>query len=136
MPYKVPDENAIGTAQAVLETDSVREMVKAYVAAEDGIDVKLPDYTRLDKPLIEVFTLDSTTCAACAYMIGAANTARETFGDAVELVEYKFTVKENIARCKKMGVKNLPCIYINGVLHFSSIILGREALENAIQNAM
>ena len=32
MPYAVPVENTIGAAQAVLETEAVREMVKNYVA--------------------------------------------------------------------------------------------------------
>ena len=131
MPYAVPVENTIGAAQAVLETEAVREMVKNYVAAEDDIAVELPDYENLPRPLIEVFTLDSATCAACTYMMGAANVAKDTFGDAIDMVEYKFTLKENIARCKKMGVKNLPSIYINGKLKFSSIIPSKEELEAA-----
>ena len=55
MPYAVPVENTIGAAQAVLETEAVREMVKNYVAAEDDIAVELPDYENLPRPLIEVF---------------------------------------------------------------------------------
>lgn len=136
MPYDIPVENAVGAAQAVLETETVREMVRNYVAVNEDVAVEIPDYTNLSKPLIEVFTLDSATCAACTYMLGAAMAAKETFGDAVDMVEYKFTVKENIARCKKMGVKNLPSIYINGQLKFASIIPGREELEAAIRAAM
>ena len=126
----------IGAAQAVLETEAVREMVKNYVAAEDDIAVELPDYENLPRPLIEVFTLDSATCAACTYMMGAANVAKDTFGDAIDMVEYKFTLKENIARCKKMGVKNLPSIYINGKLKFSSIIPSKEELEAAVREVL
>lgn len=133
MPYAVPVENTIGVAQAVLETETVREMVKNYVSGTFDIEVDLPDYEHLTKPLVEVFTLDSLTCAACTYMMGAANVAKAHFGDAIDMVEYKFTLKENIARCVKMGVKNLPCIYINGQLKFSSIIPSKEELEAAIQ---
>ena len=136
MPYAVPVENTIGAAQAVLETEAVREMVKNYVAAEDDIAVELPDYENLPRPLIEVFTLDSASCAACTYMMGAANVAKDTFGDAIDMVEYKFTLKENIARCKKMGVKNLPSIYINGKLKFSSIIPSKEELEAAVREVL
>ena len=102
------------------------------MAVEDDIEVELPDYANLKKPLMEVFTLDSATCAACQYMMGAANQAKDTYGDKIDLVEYKFTLKENIARCKKVGVKQLPSIYINGQLKFSSIIPTKEELENAI----
>ena len=93
MPYAVPVENAIGVAQALYETESVREMLKNYVAEDDTIDVVLPDYEHLEKPLVEVFTLDSATCAACTYMMGAANEAKAFFGDAIDMVEYKFTEK-------------------------------------------
>lgn len=136
MPYDVPVENAIGVAQAVLEPDKVREILKNYVAVEDDIQVELPDYAALTKPFVEVFTLDSATCAACTYMMGAANAAKERFGDDIDLVEYKFTLKENIARCKKMGVKNLPSMYVNGELRFASIIPSSDELDNAIRAAM
>lgn len=136
MPYDVPVENAIGVAQAVLEPDQVREILKNYVAVEEDIHVDLPDYDALTKPFIEVFTLDSATCAACTYIMGAANAAKERFGDGIDMIEYKFTIKENIARCKKMGVKNLPSIYINGKLAFSSIIPSSDELDKAINAAM
>ena len=96
----------------------------------------MPDYANLPRPLVEVFTLDSATCAACTYMRDAAQKAKDHCGDKIDLVEYKFTIKENIARCVKMGVKNLPSIYINGQLKFSSIIPSREELFGAIEAVM
>ena len=113
-------------------------MVKNYTAGADfDLDaIVLPDYEHLSKPLVEVFTLDSATCAACTYMMGAANVAKETYGERIDMVEYKFTIKENIARCMKMGVKNLPSIYINGQLKFSSLIPSKEELEQAIEEVM
>ncbi len=136
MPYKVPVENAIGVAQAVLNIEDTRKMIENYVAVSDDIKVELPDYANLQRPLVEVFTLDSATCAACTYMMGAAEKGKEHYGDGIDLVEYKFTEKENIARCVKMGVKNLPAIYINGELVFSSIIPSREELYAAIDKVM
>ena len=136
MPYAVPVENTIGVVQAVTQPDEVREMVKNYVAEDNDIEVELPDYEHLEKPFMEVFTLDSSTCAACTYMMGAANEAKEAFGDQIDMIEYKFTKKENIARCKKMGVKNLPSIYINGKLKFSSIVPAKEELEAAIKEVL
>ena len=136
MPYAVPVENTIGAVQAIHETDSVREILKNYVATDEEIEVELPDYDHLEKPLVEVFTLDSATCAACTYMMGAAKEAKATFGDAIDMVEYKFTIKENIARCKKMGVPNLPSMYINGELKFRSLVPAKEDLEAAIRAVM
>ncbi len=137
MPYAVPIDNTIAVAQAVLDTDAVREMVKNYQSATFDVDaVVLPDYENLDKPLLEVFTLDSATCAACTYMMGAAQVAKDTYGDKIDMVEYKFTLKDNIARGMKLGVKNLPSIYINGKLKFSSIIPSKEELEKALEEVM
>ena len=137
MPYDCPIENVIGIAQAALETDAVREMVKNYQAADvDTSAVVLPDYANLKKPLVEVFTLDSAQCAACGYMMNAANEAVATFGDAIDMVEYKFLYKENVARCVKMGVPNLPSMYINGELKYRSIIPTKAELEEAIKAAM
>jgi len=136
MPFSVPAENTIGVAQAVRETDAVREMVKNYEAPKEDIEVELPDYANLDKPLVEVFTLDSATCAACTYMMGAMNVAGDEYGKKIDLIEYKFTEKENIARCVKMGVTNLPCVYINGELKWSSIIPSREELFGEIDKLL
>ena len=69
-------------------------------------------------------------------MMGSANEAKAAFGDKIDMIEYKFTEKENIARCKKMGVKNLPSIYINGKLKFSSIVPSKEELEAAINEVL
>jgi uroporphyrinogen decarboxylase len=69
-------------------------------------------------------------------MMGAAQKGKDHFGSQIDMVEYKFTEKENIARCKKLGVKNLPSIYINGELKFSSIIPSREELFAAIEAVM
>jgi len=126
MPYDVPLENVIGVIEAINDPDAVRKALETYESVELDLDaVLLPDYPNLLKPLIEVFTLDSDQCAACTYMKGLAFSAIDKFGDKIDIVEYKWTFLENIARTKKMGIKHLPCIYINGELKWSSIIPDR-----------
>ncbi len=133
MPYAVPIENTIAVGMAIGEPEKAREMLVNYTVEEEDIEVELPDYANLSKPLVEVFTLDSATCAACTYMMGAADEAKEFFGDKIDMVEYKYTEKENIARCKKMGVMNLPSMYINGELKFRSIVPSKGELNKAIE---
>lgn len=133
MPYDIPIENAIAIQQAIRQPEEVKAMLENYSAAEEEIEVELPDYENLQKPFIEVFTLDSESCAACTYMMGAANDAKEHFGDAIDVVEYKYTKKESIARCKAMGVTNLPSMYINGELVYKSIIPSRQELFEKIE---
>jgi len=137
MPYDVPVENVVGVLQAVRDPEATRAMLSNYHEAELDLDaVILPDYASLEKPLVEVFTLDSDTCAACGYMRDAALRAGEELAGQAEVVEYKFTKKENVARVMKMGVKNLPSIYINGELAYSSIIpSNRELVERISEKA-
>lgn len=136
MPYATPIENVIAVSQAVLNYDETKEMLKGYEASLDlgGMIVELPDYTTLGRPLVEVFTLDSASCAACGYMMNAVIEVKNELPDEFDYVEYKFTKKENILRCIQVGVKNLPSLYIDGELVWSSIIPSKTELINAIQN--
>ena len=136
MPYAIPIENVVAACEAIKHPDMARTMIQGYEAQEDDIDVELPDYEHLEKPLIEVFTLDAATCAACTYMLAAAMLAKEEFKDAVDLREYKYTIREDVARTKKMGVAKLPSIYINGELKWSSIIPSKQELFDELKKYM
>lgn len=136
MPYDIPVENTLAIEQAIHEIDSVREMIKNYEGSNLEFTGELPKYDSLSRPLIEVFTLDSATCAACTYMYASALDAKNHFGDAIDVVEYKYTTPENIARCRVMGVKQLPSIYINGELKYSSLIPSREELFGEIKKCL
>jgi uroporphyrinogen decarboxylase len=134
MPYDTPPENVIGIAEAMRDPETARKLLEGYSGNGFDIDVELPDYGHLERPLVEVFTLDSAACAACMYMLNAAERGVEEFAGKVDMVEYKFTERENVARAMKLGVTKLPAIYINGELKFSSIIPGNEVLVAAIDS--
>ncbi|MCL2884651.1 MAG: thioredoxin family protein [Oscillospiraceae bacterium] len=139
MPYDTPVENTIAASQAVHDTAKIRAMVADYQTPADEyakIDIQLPDYAALTKPLIEVCTLDSETCAACTYMMAAANDIKAAFGDAVDVVEYKYMYKQDIARFMKMGVAQLPSIYINGKLAYSSLIPSKADFTEKVNEAI
>lgn len=134
MPYDTPIENVVGCLQAARNPAETRLMLQNYTAPQLDLDaVDIPDYEHLDKPLIEVFTLDSATCAACTYMMRSVVDAVSEFGNQVNVVEYKFTRPENVARVVKMGVANLPSVYINGELKYSSLIPDRQELVDEIK---
>ncbi len=136
MPYDTPVENVIGIVEAVRDPASARQMLANYQPEMiDVSSVNLPDYDNLARPLVEVFTLDSATCAACTYMLDAAVKAAQEAGVPVDLVEYKFTERENVARCVRMGVDKLPSIYLNGALKYASIIPTKKELADLIQQA-
>lgn len=134
MPYDTPIENVIAAVEAIRDPENTRLILANYQAAEVDLDsIDLPVYEERTVPLMEVFTLDSATCAACGYMLSAAERASQALGDRVEMVEYKITQPENVARMMKMGIKNLPCILINGDLRFSSLIPSQRELLEAVE---
>ena len=129
MPFDTPIENVVGCMQALRNPVETRKMLQNYEKPAIDLDsVVIPDYRHLSRPLIELFTLDSASCAACTYMVKSALDAVSAISEDVDVVEYKFTKPENVARVMKMEVKNLPSLYINGELKFSSIIPEQQAL--------
>lgn len=136
MPYSSPVENAIALSHAVLHTDKARELVANYELSSMDVEVELPDYKNLKKPLLEAFTLDSTACAACTYMWGVAQDAKKHFGDKIDVVEYMYNTPENISRIKKIGVKQLPSLYLNGEMKYSSIIPNLDDLIHQIEEVL
>ncbi len=137
MPYEIPIENVIGIVQAVRDTENTRKMIANYQSPQIDTDsVVVPDYAHMKKPLIEVFTLDSDICAACTYMLKAAQRVNDEMDGKIEMIEYKFTKPENVARVVKMGITNLPSILINGQLKYSSIIPSHEEFITEVQKLL
>ena len=137
VPYDCPPENFIGVQQAIHEPESVRQLLKNYEASTDEIQVDLPNYDALEYALIEVYTIDSLSCAACGYMKSAAMDMYKHFSEKkIKVVEHKSTEKETFYRLKKLGIKHLPSILINGKLAFESIIPNQEELKKTIQNSL
>jgi uroporphyrinogen decarboxylase len=134
MPYATPINNVIGVAEAIRNPEQARLILSNYQAEDIDLEnVEVPDYDNLSKPLMEVFTLDSSACAACSYMLAAAVRATEAMEGKIDMIEYKITKPENIARLKKMGIQNLPSILINGNLVFSSLIPSQKELIDSLE---
>ncbi len=135
MPYATPRENTIACSQAVKNPESSRELVKNYSSSFDDIEVDIPDYAGSDKVIVELFLLDPNQCAACQYMKASAMDSLPEISDIAEVREYKYFIKEDIARTQKMGVAQLPSLYIDGECAWSSIIPPREELIDAVHAA-
>ena len=70
----------------------------------------------------------------CSYWV--AQEAKKHFGDRIDVVEYMYNTPENISRIKKMGVKQLPSLYLNGELKYSSLIPNLDDLIRQIEEAL
>lgn len=137
MPYDVPIENGIACARAVHDYESIKAVLKDYDPKLDvsNLPIKIPKYEHLERPLVEVFTLDSRTCAACTYTLNTVKSAHQGHERDFDYREYRFTDLEGIAQIKAMGVEHLPSIYINGRCVYSSLIPTTVQLLEAIDKA-
>lgn len=133
MPYDTPIENTVACAQAVKHPEQARQLVENYQVVVDDISVDIPDYDNLDKVLIELFLLDPEQCAACTYMLAAVEDAYEDMKDIAEYRVYKYFIKEDIARTRKMGIANLPTMCINGHQTYVSIIPNKQELMDEVK---
>ena len=122
--------------EAVRDHEHMHQLVQNYTSSLEDIDVTMPDYANLDKPLVEVFTIDSATCAASGYMTAVAQQVAESFQGAVEFIERKSTNLENIARIKRLGFAHLPSMCINGELKYTSNIPSPSELKSELEKLM
>ena len=68
-------------------------------------------------------------------MKAAAVDAYDDMSDIAEIREYKYYIKEDIARTRKMGIANLPTMAIDGEPVFISIIPSHDELIDVVKAA-
>ncbi len=136
LPYAVPAKNLQAVADMVHD-EYKREAAKTLTAkkADAFDDIKLPNYKSANTVLIDVITLDSTSCAPCQYMMEAVQKAADAASPICYINEHKIKVRTGIGMMVKLGVKNLPTICINGEVKFASIIPDQKTLVAAIEAA-
>ncbi|MDR0287726.1 MAG: thioredoxin family protein [Clostridiales bacterium] len=132
MPFAVPVENV--KAITSLVHGEVAEFMES-TSALDGIEVELPDYKASDRVIVDVITLDSSSCAPCQYMMEAVKEAAVPFADKLTYTEHKIKDKESVVFMLKLGVQNIPTICIDGEIRHVSIIPAVETLKEEFKRA-
>lgn len=103
------------------------EIRQGELRASDAVSkevelLDLTDHWKEDQVMVDVVTLNSKSCAACQYMLQAAEIASETFGDKVVCREYNILTPEGVQMMATLGVRNLPTVVIDGKIEFISQI--------------
>lgn len=135
LPYHTPPANLQAVAEMVHD-DYQRDVARSTLAAREADsfdDIRVPDYAAQPEVVIDVVTLDSTSCAPCQYMMEAVEKAAAAVSHKVYINEHKIKVREGIGMMVKLGVKNLPTICIDGEVAFASIIPDQKSLVLAIE---
>ena len=86
--------------------------------------------------VIDIITLDSSSCAPCQYIVNAVERACESFGDKVVFKEHRIKEKEGVQMMASLGVQNLPTIVIDGAIEFISQIPPVGTIEEKIREYM
>lgn len=86
-----------------------------------------------NKVIVDIITLDSSSCAPCQYMVEAVDRAIKEIDSEVSYFEHRIKDKEGVEMMMALGVQNLPTIAINGNVKFISQIPPKEELINAIK---
>jgi uroporphyrinogen decarboxylase len=124
LPYAVPPANLQAVGEVVHDPYQ-RQVAAALLAAARAAG---PAAAAIDEPLpledhivMDVVTLDSAACAPCQYMMAAATRAAAAV-PGVEVREHKINTPAGMVMMRRLGVQNLPAIYIDRELAYSSII--------------
>jgi len=133
VPYHVPEKNLQAVAEIVYD-DYKREVAKKSLAAKEfNFDyIQLPDYDNCEEIILDIITLDSSSCAPCQYMVEAAYKAVADLSIKTIIREHKIKNKEGIGMMCKLGISSLPTICIDGAIVFISIIPDKPTLQAAI----
>ncbi|HKK63365.1 MAG TPA: uroporphyrinogen decarboxylase family protein [Bacteroidales bacterium] len=122
LPMDTPEEN-IKSVTEIVHNELLQGSLRASEAEDSSLEkLDLKDHWQKDKVVIDVVTLDSSSCAPCQYMFNAVERAAESFGDKVIFKEYRIKNEEGVQMMTSLGVQHIPTVVIDGEVEFSSRI--------------
>lgn len=133
----VPMDTPVRNLKAVTELvhDTYRQDVLRTLEQKKDAPILLDmkDYGHTDKVIVDVITLDSSSCAPCQYMVEAVKRVAPHFEGIVEWREHPIKKLESVTFMSSLMVKNIPTICIDGKIAFVSTIPPKQELIAAIQ---
>jgi MtaA/CmuA family methyltransferase len=117
-----PPENLVAVTQLVHDEDLQSELRASEARVSEVEKLDLSAHWEADKVVVDVVTLDSSSCAPCQYMVDAVARAAESFGEKVVYREHRIKEKEGVQMMVTLGVMKIPTIVMDGQVEFSSQI--------------
>lgn len=128
-----PQENISAISQLVRDEELQSEIRASEASVSEVELLDLSSHWVEGKVLIDIVTLDSSSCAPCQYMVNAVARASEKFGDKVIYKEHRIKEKEGVQMMASLGVRKIPTIVMNGVVEFSSQIPPVQEIQKTIE---
>ncbi|MGD9929251.1 MAG: uroporphyrinogen decarboxylase family protein [Mangrovibacterium sp.] len=135
LPMDTPIENLQAVTELVYD-DYARQVAREMEHSSSLQPLSLDGHFVDGKVIIDIITLDSSSCAPCQYMVEAVKQAAAGFDDKAVVTEHKIKEVDGIRMMLALGVQNVPTTCINGKVAFISQIPPKSAIENAIENAL
>lgn len=133
LPMYTPVEN-LKAVTSLVQDESLQGELRASAAPLSEFEkLDLSEHWHRDKVIIDVVTLDSSSCAPCQYMVDAVLRAAEPYSDRVVCKEYRIKEKEGVQMMASLGVSSIPSIVIEGKVEFSSQIPPVNEIGNKIE---
>lgn len=134
LAMETPKENLIAITELVRDEDLQGELRASEAAAGNIELLDLSDHWDDSKLIIDVITLDSSSCAPCQYMVNAVHRACESYGDKVSYTEHRIKDKEGVQMMATLDVRNIPSIVMDGKVEFSSQIPPIQDIKKRIED--
>jgi len=132
LPMATPAENIIAVSE-LNRNELLQGQLRANAAkAHEVKKLDLSSHWSASKVIIDVITLDSSSCAPCQYMVDAVERACHHFGTEVEFKEHRIKEVQGVQMMATLGVQNLPTIVIDGNIEFISQIPPVYKIEERI----
>ncbi len=117
-----PVKNLVAVAELVHDEILQGELRASEATAMNIELLDLNNHWDKTKVVIDIITLDSSSCAPCQYMVDAVSRAVESFGDKVVYKEHRIKEMHGVQMMATLGVKNIPTIVMDGSIEFISQI--------------
>lgn len=132
IPLATPPENIKAVTELnhneLLQGELRAHAAKAHVVEKLDLNAHWSD----EKVVIDIITLDSSSCAPCQYMVDAVERASGHLADKVVIKEHRIKEAEGVQMMVSLGVRNLPTIVMDGKIEFISQIPPISKIEERI----
>ncbi len=133
LPMATPVKNLVAVTE-IVHDELMQGKIRASEAPVHEVEkLDLSSHWIKDKVIIDIITLDSSSCAPCQYMVNAVKRAALAFEDKVVFKEHRIKEKEGVQMMVSLGVQNLPTIVIDGNIEFISHIPPVSQIEEKIK---
>jgi MtaA/CmuA family methyltransferase len=135
LPMDTPVKNLKAVSELVKDP-YLQDVVRAKKITEQQ-KVEMLDLSQRwkdKKVVVDIITLDSSSCAPCQYMVEAVKNAIKGNEEHVSWQEHSIKSRDGVQMMASLGVKNIPTICIDGNVEFISQIPTMNKLQETINN--